>query len=75
MFGPRGVVPDSHEGVGAAPSGTAPYAPAAAKLSADLKLRMADSMMLATARAFGAILWSQDADLEGMEGIRYVRAP
>jgi predicted nucleic acid-binding protein len=48
---------------------------AAAKLSADLKLPMADSMMLATARAFGATLWSQDADFEGMEGVRYVRAP
>ena len=48
---------------------------AAAKLSADLKLPMADSMMLATAHAFGATLWSQDADFEGMEGVRYVRAP
>lgn len=48
---------------------------AAAKLSADLKLPMADSIILATARAFGATLWSQDADFEGMRGVRYVRAP
>lgn len=47
---------------------------AAAKLSADLKLPMADSIMLATARAFGATLWSQDADFEGMEGVRYESA-
>jgi len=47
---------------------------AAAKLSADLKLPMADSIMLATARAFGATLWSQDADFEGMEGVRYEAA-
>jgi predicted nucleic acid-binding protein len=47
---------------------------AAAKLSADLKLPMADSIMLATARQTGAVLWTQDADFEGMEGIRYVRA-
>jgi predicted nucleic acid-binding protein len=47
---------------------------AAAKLSADLKLPMADSIMLATARQTGAVLWTQDADFEGMEGVRYVRA-
>jgi len=47
---------------------------AAAKLSTDLKLPMADSIMLATARAFGATLWSQDADFEGMEGVRYESA-
>jgi len=47
---------------------------AAAKLSSDLKLPMADSIMLATARAFDAILWSQDADFEGMVGVRYVRS-
>lgn len=47
---------------------------AAAKLSTDLKLPMADSTMLATARAFGATLWSQDADFEGMQGVRCVVA-
>jgi predicted nucleic acid-binding protein len=46
----------------------------AAKLSVDLKLPMADSIILASARAFNAMLWSQDADFEGMEGIRFVRA-
>ncbi len=48
---------------------------AAAKLSTDLRLPMGDSIILATARAFEAVLWSQDADFEGMEGVRYVRAP
>jgi predicted nucleic acid-binding protein len=48
---------------------------AAAKLSVDLKLPMADSIILATARAFGATLWTQDADFERLEGVRYVRAP
>lgn len=43
----------------------------AAKLSVDLKLPMADSIMLATARECRATLWSQDADFEGMEGVRY----
>jgi predicted nucleic acid-binding protein len=46
----------------------------AAKLSVDTKLPMADSIMLATARQAGAELWTQDADFEGVEGVRYVRA-
>jgi predicted nucleic acid-binding protein len=47
----------------------------AAKVSVDLKLPMAESVMLATARAHGAVLWIQDADLEGIEGIRYLASP
>ena len=46
----------------------------AAKLSVDSELTMADSIMLATARAFNAVLWTQDADFEGMEGVRYIQA-
>lgn len=46
----------------------------AAKLSVDLKLPMADSIILASARAFDAVLWSQNEDFEGMEGIRFARA-
>jgi predicted nucleic acid-binding protein len=46
----------------------------AAKLSVDSKLPMADSIVLATARAFNAVLWTQDADFEGMEGVRYIQA-
>ena len=49
----------------------------AAKLSADLKIPMADSVMLATARELGAMLWTQDSDFENIEGVRYkhVAAP
>jgi len=43
----------------------------AAKLSAELKLPMADSIMLATAREYHATFWTQDADFEGMEGVKY----
>ena len=43
----------------------------AAKLSIELKLPMADSIMLATAREHRATLWTQDADFEGVEGVRY----
>lgn len=54
---------------------TAAIALSAAKLSAETRLPMADSVMLATARAYNALLWTQDADFEGMKGIRYVPAP
>ena len=46
----------------------------AAELSVATKLALADSIVLATARAYNAELWTQDSDFEGMEGIRY-RAP
>jgi len=45
---------------------------AAAKVSLSDKLPMADSTILATARAFEATLWTQDADFEGIEGVRYI---
>ncbi len=44
----------------------------AAHLSVDLDLPMADSIMLATARAREATFWTQDADFEKMDGVRYV---
>lgn len=44
----------------------------AAKLSVDLKLPMADSMILATARAYQAILWTQDADFKDVDGVQYI---
>ena len=43
----------------------------AAKLSIESKLPLADSVILATARAFGATLWTQDADFAGISGVRY----
>ena len=42
---------------------------AAAELSAESGLSMADSVVLATSRAAGAVLLTQDADLEGLEGV------
>jgi predicted nucleic acid-binding protein len=43
----------------------------AAKLSLDHRLPMADAVILATARRFGAVLWTLDADLDGIAGTRY----
>ena len=45
---------------------------AAAKLGVELKLPLADSIILATARKFNAILWTQDDDFEGIEGVKYI---
>lgn len=43
-----------------------------AKLSLDLKLPMADSVILATAQAYQAVIWTQDADFQGIAGVRFV---
>jgi predicted nucleic acid-binding protein len=43
----------------------------AAQLAVQHKLPMADSLILATARAYDAVLWTQDADFDGIEGVRY----
>lgn len=43
----------------------------AARISVDHQLPMADSVILATARAFGATLWTQDADFRAMPGVEY----
>lgn len=44
----------------------------AAQLSLDLRLPMADSVMLATARAFDALLITQDADFRGLAGVHWL---
>ena len=45
----------------------------AAKLSLEESLPLADSVMLATARAYDAILWTQDSDFKDSSGVKYVR--
>jgi predicted nucleic acid-binding protein len=52
---------------------TSPLAMDAANLNAELKLPMADSLILAMARAFGATLWTQDADLNGLPDVRFTK--
>ncbi|MGH8454916.1 MAG: type II toxin-antitoxin system VapC family toxin [Nevskiales bacterium] len=51
---------------------TAALALAAARLSLAERLPMADSIMLATAQAHEAILWTQDADFEKVDGVRFI---
>ena len=44
----------------------------AAELSYEFKLPMADSIILATARAHDATLWTQDEHFKDIEGVRYI---
>lgn len=46
----------------------------AAKLSSDLKLPLADSVILATARAHDAVVWTQDADFKDLPNVQYTPA-
>ncbi len=52
---------------------TAPLALSAARISLDHRLPMADSVILATTRAYDATLWTQDKDFKGLKGVRYRR--
>jgi predicted nucleic acid-binding protein len=44
----------------------------AARLSLELKMPMADSVILATGRLHGAVVWTQDSDFEGLEDVKYI---
>lgn len=44
----------------------------AAKMSLESKLAMADSIILATARANAAILWTQDEHFKDLDGVKYI---
>jgi len=51
---------------------TSAVALSAARARIELRLPMADSIMLVTARLHGATFWTQDADFDGVEGVKYV---
>jgi predicted nucleic acid-binding protein len=44
----------------------------AAQISRELKLAMADSIILATARAYNATLWTQDEHFKGLPDVQYI---
>ncbi len=44
----------------------------AAKVSHELNLPMADSIILATARMYHATLWTQDIDFQGMPNVKFI---
>ncbi|HUF10448.1 MAG TPA: type II toxin-antitoxin system VapC family toxin [Rhodothermales bacterium] len=43
----------------------------AARTSFEMRLPMADSLILTTARRYEAELWTQDSDFAGIGGVRY----
>ena len=43
----------------------------AAKISFELKIPMADSIILATAQSYQAIVWTQDSDFKDIPGVKY----
>jgi predicted nucleic acid-binding protein len=43
----------------------------ASKLSLQHNLPMADSIILATARAHNCVIWTQDSDFQNIEGVNY----
>jgi predicted nucleic acid-binding protein len=45
----------------------------AAKLSYELKLPMADSLIYSTARTHDATVWTQDADFKDLEEVKYFK--
>ncbi len=44
----------------------------AAQISRELKLAMADSVILATARTYNATLWTQDEHFKGLSDVQYI---
>ncbi len=46
----------------------------AAQISLSLKLAMSDSLILATARANQATLWTQDEHFKSIDGVQYIDA-
>lgn len=43
----------------------------AARVGKDHRLPLADSIVFATGRLYGATVWTQDSDFKGLEGVRY----
>jgi predicted nucleic acid-binding protein len=52
-----------------------PLALAAAKIGVERKLPLADSLVYATAQLTGAILWTQDADFDGLPDVQFFAKP
>ena len=44
----------------------------AAKFGIELKLPLADSIIYATGQRFDALIWTQDEDFEGLDGVEYL---
>jgi toxin FitB len=45
----------------------------AAKIGHEIKLALADAVVVASARIHHAVIWTQDSDLKNIEGVKYVK--
>jgi len=45
----------------------------AARISCEIKLPMADSIILATAKSRDATLWTQDSDFKEIPNVKYIK--
>ena len=45
----------------------------AAKIGQEIKLPLADAVIVATARIHHAVIWTQDSDLKDVEGVKFVK--
>lgn len=45
----------------------------AAKIGHELKLPLADAVIVATARIHKAVIWTQDGDLKDVKGVKFVK--
>jgi len=44
----------------------------AAKVGHEMKLPLADAVIVATAKIHSAVIWTQDSDLKSVEGVKFV---
>lgn len=44
----------------------------AAKISIELNIPMADSLIIATGKYTNSIIWTQDSDFRGIENVKYI---
>jgi len=51
---------------------SSPLALSAAKIGIGLKMPLADSIILASARAHNAVVWTQDAHFKDIKDVRYI---
>jgi len=53
---------------------SSPVALHAARISHELRIPMADSVILATVREYSATLWTQDSDFMDLDDVNYIEA-
>ena len=52
---------------------TSSIAVRAARLSCELKIPMADSLIYVTAQNNNALVWTQDYDLKDLDGVKFIK--